>query len=242
MASTSISVLSCDGIDSCASISLSSDSENFLFDCGEGTQRLCVEKKFRLSKLSRIFLTRLEPENTGGIPGLILTTVDSGRKQMALQGPAPIHSYWGTIQHFCQRPNLQMQIDEISVTQTHDQAPIYYGDSVTVESVISNTLPTHVSYICQSRQLPGKFNISKATALGVPKGPLFAQLKSGNPITLPSGTVVTPNDVLEAADPPGFVAIVCSLQRLDATLIKEHLHHPAWSRYVINSCADLHLM
>lgn len=231
MTSTSVSILSCNGIDSCAVIALCSDTENFLFDCGEGTQRLCVEKKFRLSKLSKVFLTRVEPETTGGLPGLILTASDSGRKHLVLHGPVSIHSYWGCIQQFCQRPNLQIEVDEISTIQT-ESGLTYKGDSVTVEPIISTNLPTHVSYVCQTRQLPGKFNVSKAVGLGVPKGPLFAQLKSGASITLPNGVIVKSNDVLETAELPGRVAIVCNLDRIDTLLLNQHLKHSTWNRYV----------
>jgi hypothetical protein len=39
----------------------------------------------------------------------------------------------------------------------------------------SNASPsqTVISYICHTPTVPGKFNVQKATQLGVPKGPLF---------------------------------------------------------------------
>lgn len=47
-----------------------------------------------------------------------------------------------------------------------------------------------LSYICQLVPIPGKMNIDKAKALGVPKGPLLGQLQFGRTITLENGCVV----------------------------------------------------
>ena len=49
---------------------------------------------------------------------------------------------------------------------------------------------TAVCYICQLTPLPGKFFPKKAIELGVPKGPLFRELCSGNTVTLPDGQQV----------------------------------------------------
>ena len=49
---------------------------------------------------------------------------------------------------------------------------------------------TAVCYICQLTSLPGKFFPKKAIELGVPKGPLFGELCSGNTVTLADGRQV----------------------------------------------------
>ena len=41
----------------------------FLFDCGEGTQRLCTEHKVRLQKVEGIYLTEAKTETLFGLPG-----------------------------------------------------------------------------------------------------------------------------------------------------------------------------
>lgn len=42
----------------------------YLFNCGDGTQRLCMENKVKLSKLSGIFFSSLSPKKIGGFPGI----------------------------------------------------------------------------------------------------------------------------------------------------------------------------
>ena len=65
-----LSLLSVETIDSNTCVVISTENEKLIFDIGEGTQRLCVEHKFRLSKVSKMFITRLNPNTIGGIPGL----------------------------------------------------------------------------------------------------------------------------------------------------------------------------
>ena len=49
---------------------------------------------------------------------------------------------------------------------------------------------TVVSYICKLVAVPGKMNVKKALALGVPNGPLLGKLQKGEDVTLKDGTVV----------------------------------------------------
>ena len=46
---------------------------------------------------------------------------------------------------------------------------------------------------------PGKFHPERATALGVPFGPLYGELQRGRGVTLPDGRRVEPADVLDGA-------------------------------------------
>ena len=42
-------------------------SQRYLINCREGTQRLCVQEKVRLAKLSNVFLTRVDWDCIGGL-------------------------------------------------------------------------------------------------------------------------------------------------------------------------------
>lgn len=59
----------------------------YLFNCGEGTQRLAHEHKTKLARLEHIFITRTSWERTGGLPGLSLTLQDTGVPNLTLHGP-----------------------------------------------------------------------------------------------------------------------------------------------------------
>lgn len=62
----------------------------YLFNCGEGTQRLAHEHKMRLSKLEHVFITHSSWSNIGGLPGLALTVQDVGVPKIELHGPQGI--------------------------------------------------------------------------------------------------------------------------------------------------------
>lgn len=51
------------------SLVLHYDSQRYLINCREGTQRLCVQEKVRLAKLSNVFLTRVNWDCIGGLTG-----------------------------------------------------------------------------------------------------------------------------------------------------------------------------
>ncbi|XP_015188862.1 PREDICTED: ribonuclease Z, mitochondrial isoform X2 [Polistes dominula] len=52
---------------------LISDRKRYMFNCGEGTQRLTSEHKTKLSKIEHIFITSGIWKNLGGLPGVILS-------------------------------------------------------------------------------------------------------------------------------------------------------------------------
>nr|CAG8501274.1 4504_t:CDS:10 [Entrophospora candida] len=61
-------------------------SQRYLFNCGEGTQRFCLQNKLKLAKTKNIFITRVNWECVGGIPGMLLTLADSGTKEIKVLG------------------------------------------------------------------------------------------------------------------------------------------------------------
>uniref|UniRef100_A0A3B5KZG8 Zinc phosphodiesterase ELAC protein 2 n=1 Tax=Xiphophorus couchianus TaxID=32473 RepID=A0A3B5KZG8_9TELE len=73
--------------DSAASLYVFSEYNRYLFNCGEGTQRLMQEHKLKAARLDNIFLTRLSWENVGGLSGMILTLKDTGVPECVLSGP-----------------------------------------------------------------------------------------------------------------------------------------------------------
>ncbi len=68
------------------------DQTRYMFNCGEGTQRLAHEHKMKLAKLEHIFVTTNAWDNTGGLPGVALTIQDIGVPEITLHGPPRIVS------------------------------------------------------------------------------------------------------------------------------------------------------
>lgn len=84
------------------------DHARYLFNCGEGTQRLAQEHKMKLSKLDDIFITHNSWENLGGLLGLSLTIQDMGVSEINLHGPPDIDYLYKHSNSFVGLKNLNI--------------------------------------------------------------------------------------------------------------------------------------
>ncbi|KAI9920279.1 hypothetical protein PsorP6_015817 [Peronosclerospora sorghi] len=227
-------VLSVQSLETAPSLLLSTESQRFLFNVGDGTQRLCMEHHVRLAKLQHILLTELRSHTVGGLPGMILTISDTGKPGLHVHGPVATKKYLNATRHFLYRPQFKLQALEVHSTETLDDTKphvcyedqdviIYAVASANVEGGIKrkfNQSPTTmdlkrnvhdcVSYLIEVKPQKGKFLVEKAMALGVPKGKLFGQLHQGKDVTLADGRVVQSRDcVLPSIPATACLVISC---------------------------------
>uniref|UniRef100_UPI0037E7E955 zinc phosphodiesterase ELAC protein 2 isoform X1 n=3 Tax=Semicossyphus pulcher TaxID=241346 RepID=UPI0037E7E955 len=95
-----VQVLGAGSRDNSASLYVFSEYNRYLFNCGEGTQRLMQEHKLKAARLDNIFLTRLSWDNVGGLSGMILTLKDTGVPEVVLSGPPQLDNYLSAIKSF----------------------------------------------------------------------------------------------------------------------------------------------
>ncbi|XP_034057874.1 zinc phosphodiesterase ELAC protein 2 [Gymnodraco acuticeps] len=139
--------------DNAASLYVFSDYNRYLFNCGEGTQRLMQEHKLKAARLDNIFLTRMSWENVGGLSGMILTLKDTGVPECVLSGPPQLENYVKAIKSFSGplediklsvRPYTEeMYTDE---TMTVYQVPIFAqlkGDDRSLSPKSGRSSPSH---------------------------------------------------------------------------------------------------
>lgn len=91
----------------------------YLFNCGEGTQRLAHEHKIKISKLEHIFITYPRWENIGGLTGLALTLQDSGTPELSIHGP------YGVVSNLYIRDNLNILYGNVTVMIDNENKSIY---------------------------------------------------------------------------------------------------------------------
>ncbi|KAH8370786.1 hypothetical protein KR093_004966 [Drosophila rubida] len=199
--SVNLQVLGAGANGSPSAVYLFTDQSRYLFNCGEGTQRLAHEHKTRLSRLEHIFVTRNTWNAVGGLPGLALTIQDAGVRQVGLHGPPHLDTMLQSMRRFVVLKNLQMQ----TIDATNSEP---FEDSIlSVQSVVlrSEQQPEQsvISYICKLKPRPGALNLVKCVEHGVPPGPLLGQLKNGQDVQLPCGKLVRSADVTE----PGETAL-----------------------------------
>lgn len=70
------------------------------------------------------------------------------------------------------------------------------GTDLSVRAAFLSHRVVSLGYVIDEPAAAGALDVRKAEALGVPKGPLMGQLKSGTTVTLPSGASVTPSMVV----------------------------------------------
>jgi hypothetical protein len=61
--------------------------QRIVFNACESFQRLCKERKVKLAKVDRCYLTATQPSHLMGLPGLILGLSSIGAASLAIQGP-----------------------------------------------------------------------------------------------------------------------------------------------------------
>ena len=99
--------------DSSPSVLVCYEEERYLFDVGEGLQRFCFEHKVKVPKIAHIFLSRLEPDACGGLPGFMLTAAQVGRRALSIVGPHGTGTYMHATRHFVRRPDLVTSVWEV---------------------------------------------------------------------------------------------------------------------------------
>lgn len=105
-----------------ASVYLFTDQSRYLFNCGEGTQRLAHEHKTKLSRLEHIFVTRTSWQRIGGLPGLSLTVQDSGVPSLALHGPPGLDELFRAMRRFVILKELSVQAVDCAAAQRYEDS------------------------------------------------------------------------------------------------------------------------
>lgn len=82
--------------DTSKSLVLNNDSTNYLFNCGEGTQRTLQEKnttwEIKFSKTKHIFMTRKSWETMGGLLGLCISLKEAYLNEIMFHAPCDVVS------------------------------------------------------------------------------------------------------------------------------------------------------
>ncbi|KAJ8922916.1 hypothetical protein NQ315_001458 [Exocentrus adspersus] len=89
-----------------------SDQSRYLFNCGEGTQRLAHEHKMKLARLEHIFITQPVWKNIGGLPGTALTIQDVGVPEITLHGPPGLDQIFTATKRFVIIRDLKIHMAE----------------------------------------------------------------------------------------------------------------------------------
>jgi ribonuclease Z len=156
-----------------------------------------------LPEIEEIFLTHLHADHVLGLPGMLKTFALRGREDLGLtvHGPRGTRELFGYLKPFLGRLPYALRIVELAPGDVLERGE-YRVEVFAVDHGVSA-----IGYALVEEDRPGRFDVDAADALGVPPGPARGILQAGDPVTLPDGSVVTPDEVLGPARPGRKIAI-----------------------------------
>jgi len=165
--------------------------DRFLVDCAEGTQRQLLRSDVGLLELREVFLTHFHADHYLGLPGMLKTYSLRGRElPLTIYGPRGLRDLLSTLRRVFGKLGYELETVELQPGQ------ILARDGYRLETFAVNHGVPAVGYALVEEQRPGRFDVARADALGVPDGPDRGRLQQGAPVSLADGTVVTPEQVL----------------------------------------------
>lgn len=168
--------------------------ERLLFDCGEGTQRQLLQSSVGLVDLHEIFLTHYHADHYLGLPGMLKTFALRGRElPLVVYGPPGLRDLFEVFRRIVGKLTYPLELVEVRA-----------GDSLERDGYKLLVFPVAhgggaVGYALAEDVRPGRFDVETADALGVPAGRERGALQRGEPVALPDGRTISPEQVLGVA-------------------------------------------
>jgi ribonuclease Z len=168
---------------SAVALRLPQRAEIWLFDCGEGTQHQFLRSDLKVGQLRRIFVTHMHGDHTFGLMGLLASCGLAGNpERMDIYGPKPLKDYLQACGQYSQtRLNYPIEVHGVRSGLVHEEA------DYRVECHLLDHRVPAFGYRVIEEDRPGRFDVAKAKALGIPPGPIYGELKAGKRVTLEDG-------------------------------------------------------
>lgn len=193
---------------------LKREGQGFLFDCGEGTQRQMIRFGTGFS-LDAVFFTHFHADHYLGIIGFVRTLGMLGRTTpLVMYGPKLAATFLPKV--------IRLGVDEVTlpieIVEAEPGQVLRRGDGYRIEAFATDHRIPSIGYVLIEDARPGRFDVAKAQALGIPTGPLFGKLQRGETIVLPDGRSIVPQLVVDTPRPGRRIVISGDTRPCDGTL------------------------
>jgi ribonuclease Z len=191
--------------------------ENFLVDCGEGTQIQMINYKIRRSKISHIFISHLHGDHYFGLVGLINSfSLLSHQQELHIFGPSPLQEI------------IEMQI---RVADTRLCYPLHFHTISRAATLVDNErieikcFPTQHRVECygfsfHEKKKPRKLILESVKENNIPLY-FYENLKNGEDFVTSAGEILK-NEWLTIEAPKGKTYAFCADTRYNESMI-EHI-------------------
>lgn len=193
---------------------VSHNGNNYLVDCGEGTQIQMIKYKIRRGKISHIFISHLHGDHYFGLVGLLNTFgLLNHQQELHVYGPSPLQQI------------IEMQMN---VADTQLPYPLHFHTLTQPEVLVDNEKiriscfpTTHriecYGFLFEEKEGKRKLQIDKVRKLNIPIS-FYSSLQDGRDYITPRGQVIR-NDEVTAAPARGHRYAFCADTRYDELLI-----------------------
>lgn len=187
----------------------------WMFDCGEGSQHQLLRTPIRLSRLEKLFITHLHGDHIFGLPGLLSSRSSiGGTEPLDLYGPPGLREFTETAFRISgTHLNYSLQIHEIA------EGKVFEDETFSVESAILDHRIDSFGYRITESPRAGALNTLMLAEMGVPSGPLYGRLKSGEDITLEDGRVIRSSDVTGNPSPGRIIVVLGDTKPCDGAVL-----------------------
>ena len=181
------------------------DGQNFLVDCGEGTQIQMINYKIRRGKISHIFISHLHGDHYFGLVGLLNSfSLLSHQQELHVFGPAPLQEI------------IEMQL---RVADTRLCYPLYFhtisGEATLVdnEKIEIKCFPTQhriecYGFVFREKKKPRRLIIDSVKENLIPLH-FYENLRNGEDFVTSAGEVIK-NEWLTEEAPKGKTYAFCA--------------------------------
>ena len=173
------------------SIAVQLPGEVLMFDCGEGTQRQLMRSPVSFMKIKKIFISHLHADHFLGLPGLIQSmSLNGWEDELSIFGPRGLKK---NVESMLGLGYFKSGFEVVS----RDLKPgvvLDFGDYKVRAVQADHSIPA-LAFSLEENARPGRFDIKRAKALGIPEGPMFRRLQKGKAVTV-GGERITPGMVL----------------------------------------------
>ena len=190
------------------------DGNNYLVDCGEGTQIQMINYKIRRSRISHIFISHLHGDHYFGLVGLITSFgLLNHQQELHVFGPSPLKEII----------ELQLKVADtqlcypLHIHSITSAATLLDTEKLSVKCFRTNHRIECYGFVFTEKKQPRKLDPEKAKEYEIPMT-FYDRLKDGEDYTRKDGTLVKNEWVTEAAD-PGKRYAFCADTKYDESII-----------------------
>ncbi len=190
------------------------DGNNYLVDCGEGTQIQMIKYKIRRGRISHIFISHLHGDHYFGLIGLLNTfSLLSHKQELHIYGPSPLQKI------------IEIQL---KVADTVLSYPVHFHtlvrpevlintDKIKISCFLTNHRIECYGFVFEEKQGKRKLLIDKIKKLNIPVS-FYGSLQSGLDYITPRGLAIK-NDTVTTSPERGKKYAFCADTKYDESII-----------------------